>query len=143
MATVSNQPVVKEVLLDATPARVWKALTDREELKQWSFEMDKFEPVEGFEFTFYGEKSDVKFLHNCKVLEVIKEKKMKWLWSYEGVPGDTYVTFELFPEGQQTRLKVTHEGLEKLPQDDTYAKSNFEAGWNDLIGSLIKKHVEG
>lgn len=142
MATISNQPLVKEVLLDASPARVWKALTDREELKQWSFEMDKFEPVEGFEFTFYGEKDGVKFKHLCRVMEVVKERKMKWLWSYENVPGDTYVTFELFPEGDKTRLKLTHEGLEKLPQDENYARPNFEAGWNDLIGTLIKKHVE-
>src|SRR5688500_11427569 len=105
--------------------------------------MNKFEQVERFEFTFYGEKGDVKFLHNCKVLIVIKEKTIKWLCTYEEVHGQTDVTFELFPEGQQTRLKVTHEGLEKLPQDDNYAKSNFEAGWNELIGPLIKKHVEG
>src|SRR5688572_23242893 len=141
MSNIGNEPIVKEVLLDASPSRVWQALTNKEELKQWSFEMEKFEPVEGFEFTFYGEKDGVKFLHNCKVLEIIKERKMKWLWSYEGIPGDTLVTFELFPEGDRTRLKLTHEGLEKLPQDENYARSNFEAGWNDLIGSLIKKHV--
>jgi uncharacterized protein YndB with AHSA1/START domain len=142
MSTISDQPLVKEVLLDATPARVWKALTDREELKQWSFEMDGFKPEEGFEFSFFGEKDGVKFKHLCKVIEVVKERKMKWLWSYEGVPGDTFVTFELFPEGNKTRLKLTHEGLEKLPQDENYAKRNFEAGWNELIGTLIKKHVE-
>jgi uncharacterized protein YndB with AHSA1/START domain len=139
---MNNQPLVKEVLLDASPERVWKALTDKKELSQWSFEMDKFEPVEGFEFTFLGEKDNVKFVHLCKVLEIVKGKKMKWLWTYQDIPGDTYVTFELFPEGDKTRLKLTHEGLEKLPQDENYARSNFEGGWNQLIGVLIKKHVE-
>lgn len=142
MTTVSQEPIVKEVVLDATPSQVWKALTDKEEIKQWSFDMEAFEPREGFEFQFYGEKDGSKFLHLCRVLEAEKEKKMKWLWSYENVPGDTYVTFELFPEGNKTRLRLTHEGLEKLPQDNNYAKPNFEAGWSEIVGKLLPDHLQ-
>ncbi|HTM91056.1 MAG TPA: SRPBCC domain-containing protein, partial [Flavisolibacter sp.] len=98
------EPLVKEVILDAPASRVWQALTDKDELKQWCFEMEAFKPEEEFEFQFYGEKDGDKFLHLCKVLEVEVEKKMKWLWSYENVPGDTYVTFELFPQGDKTKL---------------------------------------
>src|SRR5690349_4008906 len=116
------EPLVKEVVLNAPVSRVWKALTDKDELKQWCFEMNAFEPKEGFEFQFYGEKDGHKFLHLCKVLEAETERKMKWLWSYEETPGDTYVSFELFPQGNQTKLHLTHEGLEKLPQDENYAK---------------------
>jgi uncharacterized protein YndB with AHSA1/START domain len=133
----TNQPVVKEVLLDADVETVWKAITTKEELKEWCFDMEAFEPVEGFEFRFYGEKDGVKFLHLCKVVEVLPLKKIKWLWTYKDVPGDTYVTFELSPEGQKTRLKLTHEGLEQLPQDDNYAKENFVMGWNEIIGNLL------
>jgi uncharacterized protein YndB with AHSA1/START domain len=133
----TDQPLVKEVLLDAPPSRVWKAITTPEELKQWSFDLTGFEPVKGKQFTFFGEKDGVKFLHKCEVMEIIPEKKMTWLWSYDGVPGDTYVTFELFPEGDQTRLRLTHEGLEKLPQDENYARANFEMGWTELTGKLL------
>lgn len=136
-----SAPVVKEVLLEAPASRVWKALTNKEELRQWCFDMDAFEPVEGFEFHFYGENEGVKFLHNCRVIEVKIERLMKWLWSYEGIPGDTYVTFELFPEGEKTRLKLTHEGLEKLPQDKNYRKENFEGGWNEIIGKLLVDYL--
>lgn len=135
------EPLVKEVVLDASVSRVWKALTDKDELKQWCFEMEAFQPEVGFEFRFYGEKDGYKFLHLCKVLEVEVEKKMKWLWSYKDVSGDTYVTFELFPQGNKTKLRLSHEGLEKLPQDENYAKQNFAEGWNMILGQLLPKHL--
>jgi len=93
-----TEPLVKEVILDAPVSRVWQALTNKDELKQWCFEMNAFKPEVGFEFQFFGEKDSHKFLHLCRVLEAETEKKMKLLWSYDNVPGDTYVTFELFPK---------------------------------------------
>ena len=137
-----STPITKEVLLDAPVSKVWSALTKKEELKQWCFDMEAFEPVEGFEFHFYGEKDGEKFKHNCRVLRAIPGQEMKWLWSYENVPGDTYVTFYLQPEGEKTRLTLTHEGLEKLPQDNNYSRENFVAGWNEIIGNLLPAHLE-
>lgn len=136
-----SDPLVKEVILDAPPSRVWKALTDKNELKQWCFDMEAFQPEVGFEFQFYGEKDGHKFLHLCKVLEIEIERKMKWLWTYKDVPGDTYVTFELFPQGNKTKLRLTHEGLENLPQDENYARPNFVEGWNVILGKLLPKHL--
>lgn len=135
------EPLLKEVTLDAPVSRVWKALTDKEELKEWCFGMEAFEPRVGFEFKFYGEKDGQKFLHLCKVLEVEVERKMKWLWTYKDIPGDTYVSFELLPEGDKTKLRLTHEGLEKLPQDENYAKQNFVEGWNAILGKLLPQYL--
>ena len=138
-----TEPLVKEVILDAPVSRVWQALTNKDELKQWCFEMNAFKPEVGFEFQFFGEKDGHKYLHLCKVLEAEPEKKMKWLWSYDNVPGDTYVTFELFPQGEKTKLRLTHEGLEKLPQDENYARTNFAAGWDSILGKSLPKFLSG
>jgi hypothetical protein len=53
------------------------------------------------------------------------------------------VTFELFPDGKGTRLKLTHTGLEtfegeKFPQ---YARNKFAKGWDALAGCLAE-HLE-
>jgi uncharacterized protein YndB with AHSA1/START domain len=137
-----SQPLTKEVILDAPVSRVWNALTDKEQLKQWCFDMNAFKPEPGFEFQFYGEKDGTKFLHLCKVLEAEPQKKMKWLWSYQGVAGETYVTFELFPQEDQTTLRLTHDNLESLPQDENYAKQNFVDGWNMILGELLPKFLQ-
>src|SRR6476646_10866969 len=136
-----SEPLVKEVTLDAAITSVWQALTEKDKLKQWCFEMDAFKPEAGFRFQFYGEKDGIKFLHLCEIVEVVPERKIKWLWTYKDVPGTTYVTYELFPQQEQTKLRLTHEGLETLPQDENYAKSNFVAGWNEIIGRLLPAYL--
>jgi uncharacterized protein YndB with AHSA1/START domain len=38
-------------------------------------------------------------------------KKIFYTWKYDYDPGVSLVTFELFPEGNRTRLELTHEGI--------------------------------
>ena len=135
-------PIVKEVLLNAPITRVWKAITDKNEMKNWYFDLPEFEPTVGSAFQFYGENEGRKFLHLCEVKEVIVNQKISYTWMYEGQNIETLVSFELFPEGEQTRLKLTHTGVEKLPQDRDFAKSNFEQGWTEIIQKSLKEYVE-
>jgi uncharacterized protein YndB with AHSA1/START domain len=136
-------PIVKEVTVNAAPARVWKAITDNDEMKKWYFDIKKFEPVVGFEFSFTGQgKEGEIYLHLCRITEVVPGKKLSYTWKYEGYPGESRVTFELFPEDNKTRIKLTHEGLDTFPDDPAFAKENFEAGWNAIIGTNLKEFVE-
>ncbi len=43
------EPLVVERAFDAPVAVVWKALTDKDDIKQWSFDIPEFAPVVGFE----------------------------------------------------------------------------------------------
>jgi uncharacterized protein YndB with AHSA1/START domain len=81
MTTKNNQiePLVIERTFNAPIALVWKAITTKEEMKRWSFDIKEFKPDVGFEFQFYGEKDGVKYLHRCKVTEVIPEKKLAYV----------------------------------------------------------------
>lgn len=130
-------PIIKEVLLDALAEKVWKAITDTEDMKQWYFDMVNFKPEVGCEFRFYGEKDGKKFLHLCRITEVEVNRKLSYTWMYEDHPVETVVHFELFPKGNKTLLRFTHEGLEKLPQDGDYAIENFVTGWTSLLEKSI------
>lgn len=143
MPQQQSKTVVKEILLDAPVHRVWKAITNKNEIKQWSFDIAEFEPVVGFKFTFYGEKEGRKFLHLCEVTEVQINRKLAYTWTYDSHPeAVTIVTITLTAEGSKTMLVLTHKGLEKLPQDTDFSRDNFVAGWEDIIGKHLKKHVE-
>src|SRR5580700_10693210 len=113
---MEKQPIVIERTLNASPAKVWKALTDVNEMKHWYFDVSDFKPEPGFAFEFWGENEGRKFLHLCKVIDAIPEKKISYSWSYEGYEGNSVVIFELSPHGAGTKLKLTHIGLESFPQ---------------------------
>jgi uncharacterized protein YndB with AHSA1/START domain len=138
------EPLVFERTYEAPVAKVWKAITDKNDMKQWYFDLSDFKPEVGFEFTFVGSDGKRSFLHLCKIMEVIPKKKLKHSWRYDGVEGNSHVTWELFEEGKnRTRVKLTHEGLETFPQDTTdYAKQNFTKGWTAIVGTSLLEFVE-
>src|SRR4030081_3066355 len=144
MTTKSNlaEAVVIERTFNAPVAKVWKALTDVGEMRQWYFDLKEFKAESGFEFEFIVEHEGMTYHHLCKVTEVIPQKKIAYTWRYKGHEGDSLVTFELFPDGDKTRLKLTHEGLETFPKTPAFARKSFMGGWTYLIGSSLKKFVE-
>jgi uncharacterized protein YndB with AHSA1/START domain len=139
---VVEPALVVERTYDAPVSKVWQALTNKEDIKQWSFDIKEFKPQVGFEFQFLAEKDGVKFDHRCKIIEVAKEKKLAYSWRYEGYEGNSLVTFEIFNEGNKTRLRLTHKGLETFPKNPNFAKKNFEEGWTMIIGKNLKEFVE-
>jgi uncharacterized protein YndB with AHSA1/START domain len=141
---MNSEPLIVERILDAPVSRVWKAITDKDEMKQWYFDLSAFKPEIGFEFEFSGKGSKgEEYLHLCRITEVIPEKKLSYSWRYKDYKGDSQVTFELFPEGNTTRLKLTHTGLHTFPENNPdFRKESFTQGWAELIGTNLKKHVE-
>ncbi len=142
---MKTEPFVIERTFNAPASKVWKAITDKDEMKQWYFDLAEFKPELGFEFKFYGEgKEGQKFLHLCKVTEVVTGTKLGYSWRYDGYEGISYVLFELFEEDGKTRVKLTHTGLETFPQTagNDFAKENFAAGWTEIIGKSLKEFVE-
>ena len=140
---MKTQPFIIERIYNAPVEKVWKAITDKNDMKQWYFDIAEFKPEVGFEFQFEGKKDDKTFLHLCKIIEVIVGKKLTYSWRYKGHEGISFVTFELFPEGTGTKLRLTHAGLETFPASKPdFAKENFIEGWTYIIGSSLKEFVE-
>ncbi|WP_462251576.1 SRPBCC family protein [Ferruginibacter sp.] len=141
---INSEPLITERTYYAPIEKVWKAITDNTEMKKWYFDIADFKPEVGFEFEFSGEgKEGEKYLHLCKVTEVIPEKKLTYSWRYDGLEGNSFVTFELSAEGEKTKLKLTHTGLETFPANNPdFAKESFTEGWNYITGTSLKQFVE-
>ena len=143
--TTKNQlteAVVVERTFKAPVAQVWNALTDVEQMRQWYFDLKEFKPEVGFEFEFTVDHEGVTYHHLCRITDVVPEKRIAYTWRYKDEPGDSLVTFELFDEGKNTRLKLTHTGIDTFPKTPAYARKNFETGWTAIIGSELKQFVE-
>ncbi|GAA4279294.1 SRPBCC family protein [Aquimarina mytili] len=130
--------VVKETY-DAPIESIWKALTDKEEMKKWYFDLSEFKPEVGFEFQFEGQGvKGERYIHLCKITEVIPLKRLQYSWEYENFKGSSLVTFDLSKEGNKTQLTLTHTGLETFPQDNPdFDIKNFEGGWTELLTKLL------
>jgi uncharacterized protein YndB with AHSA1/START domain len=137
-----TEGVIVERTFNAPIARVWKALTDVDQMREWYFDLTEFRPEVGFEFGFVVEHEGNTYDHRCRITEVIPQRKIAYAWRYHGHEGDSLVTFELFPEGEKTRLKLTHEGLDTFPKTAAFARQNFEKGWTSIIGAELKQFVE-
>lgn len=139
-----QEPFTIERTYSAPVSAVWKAISNRDEMVKWYFDLKEFKAEVGFEFTFEGcTKEETKYMHLCKVMEVVANKKLTYSWRYEGYEGNSFVTFELFEVGNSTRLKLTHIGLETFPQNNKdFAKTNFAAGWESIIGKSLKEFLE-
>lgn len=141
---MKHEPFVIERSYNAPVEKVWKAITDKEQMKQWYFDVPGFKPEVGNEFTFSGKGTDgTEYVHVCKVTEVIPNKKLSYTWMYKDYEGSSLLTWELFDEGETTRVKLTHEGLETFPQDKKdFGRESFSAGWNHIVGISLKEFLE-
>lgn len=141
LLNTGGEPLVIVRTLRAPVAQVWRALTQLNEIRRWFFDLEEFKPEVGFKFEFAVEHKGFNYRHVCKVTAVIPEKRIAYTWRYKGFKGDSLVTYDLVPEGRQTRLILTHAGLETFPETRSFARKNFLQGWTFISGAL-KEFVE-
>jgi len=136
--------VVVERLYNAPASDIWAAITEFDQMKQWYMkDLKSFKPVVGFETEFTVHHQGQEFPHLWKVTEVVPEKKITYDWRFAGNPGISFVTFELFPQGEKTRLRLTHTGLETFnpEKNPALARKNFKQGWMQL-GTELQTFLE-
>jgi len=139
-----DKPIVLERMFNAPSLKVWKAITDKDEMKKWYFDLPEFKAQEGCKFQFSGGPDpETQYLHLCEVTEVIPEKKLTYSWCYDGYEGNSFVTFELFGRENKTCLKLTHNGFETFPKvNKDFARGNFVEGWNHIINTSLNEYLE-
>lgn len=137
-------PIIAEYIVNAPVEKVWKALTNKNEMKSWYFEIPDFELAEGKKFNFYEPGDARKYHHQCEILEIVYNQKLKYSWAYPEFSNEkTVVTWEISTEDNGTLIKLTHEGIENF-QDlgESFSRNSFIEGWNGIIGKSLKAYLE-
>ncbi|MBV8255988.1 MAG: SRPBCC domain-containing protein [Chitinophaga sp.] len=142
---MSATPLITERVYDAPANTVWDALTQIDQLRKWYFQLDDFKAEPGFKFTFTGKDNGNVYIHLCEVKEVIPGRKITYSWVYEGYPGYSEVSWELFPEGNKTKVLLTHRGLESFNAIDnpSFQISSFQRGWGYFLNEALLKYLDG
>jgi len=141
---MDNQPVIVEATYNQPKNEVWKALTNNDELKKWYFQLEDFKPEVGFKFQFTGGPDDgPQYLHLCQITQVVVEQKLAYTWRYDGFPGNSEITWELFDDSHGCRLRLTHTGLESFTKNGKdFSKESFNGGWNYFVNDALKNYLE-
>lgn len=123
--------------------KVWKSLTDPHEMRNWYFNLPGFRPEVGYQFEFIGGTDDIQYKHFCEVVEADPKRVLSYTWRYEDNDGDSRVRFEIFPEGNSTRVRLTHSGIDSFAKcNPDLHPGNFAEGWKDIMGRMLWEHLE-
>jgi len=157
MATTSvtsdQDAIVAEIQIAAPPERVFQALSDADQLKQWFTSPDcpakswKMNARVGGSYAYESEPGSVEingvraFECHGEILESDPPRLLVYTWIanwHEDKNSRTIVRWELTPKQNGTFLRVTHSGLRKMP----IVRKDYAGGWPGVVEGL-KRFVEG
>jgi len=134
--------VVEQVYYyEASPQKVFAALTKPKKLVRWFLSDAKIKPKEGSSYTFTWEGGTS---HTGKVKKVVPDRTLILTWPdrLKGKVYETEVTFALRRKGDGTILKVTHTGF-KEGDDWVWLYGAIESGWAYFLMNLKSVLDEG
>lgn len=136
-------PVVVTHSFKVGQDHLWEAITRLERMVAWFFDnIPAFEARVGFKTRFLVHNEGRNFPHCWEIIEVIPQKKITYNWKYEGYPGDSNVSFELFPNADSTELKVTATVLEDFPDHiPEFRRESCVGGWEYFIQQSLAKYL--
>jgi uncharacterized protein YndB with AHSA1/START domain len=137
-------PFAIEAEYDVPVGKVWKAIADPDDLRQWYSDLPSFSSKVAVPHEFETtDGPDAINPDKCMAVELIEEKKISYTWKYEVYPGNSLVTFELSGEGTKTKLLFTHQGLETFPvSNPDVARDNIISSWKYMLDTAIKVFLE-
>jgi uncharacterized protein YndB with AHSA1/START domain len=145
IVTPDRDAVISEIDIAAPPKRVFRAITDPEEIRRRSPELDFFEMdtrVGGrwcFEMS-QPYKGVSRIRHEGEILELDPPRLLvyTWLANFHKDPKlRTIVRWELTPTKSGTHVKLTHSGLASEPE----IGKDYAGGWPGVLEEL-RKFVE-
>ena len=142
---MQHYPVRINYLINAPIDKVWNAITNKEAMKEWYFDIPDFDLKAGNVFNFYEPGGENKYHHRCQVLDIIPGKRFKHSWTHPShSKAETEVIWELVTEeNNTTRVFLTHDGLEKFADaGPDFTREKYLSGWHQIVGENLKNYVE-
>lgn len=136
--------VERSVLIDASPQRVWQAITDPAQLEQWyapgcPWEIPALQA--GATVKFHNTDTDIQ-LATIEVLEPLREFTLRWQLDPMH-PGLTLTnSFRLEPENGRTRVTISQAGYDSLPEDMRQEQLDQDAAAYAAIVESLQNYLE-
>lgn len=136
--------IKSSITIKAPAAKIWQALTDKAEMKEWYFDIPDFELKEGAVFNFYEPGDARQFHHQCTIKEIIPNKKFSHTWTHpDKTSGISVVSWFLNEKDGATEVVLEHEGTENFyDAGPDFAPENYQMGWDGFM-AVLKNYIYG
>jgi uncharacterized protein YndB with AHSA1/START domain len=122
----------------ASVERVFKAWTDANQLGQWFAPTDDYTTRASVDLQV-GHEYRIAITHKGGNVHTIlgtyrlidPPRKLVYTWRWENGPADTLVTVDFTPEGEATKVTITHEQFANIEDRDKHNE-----GWNGCLNRL-------
>lgn len=140
----TDEPIILTETYNAPASRVWRAITDVSEMRQWYIDnIPDFQAQVGFETKFLIVHEGRKFPHHWTVTQVDEGKRLAYDWVIEGYPGRSTSVWELMEAGGSTKLTLDCKVLEDFPGDiPEFKRESGVAGWTYFLKESLKRYLE-
>jgi len=128
-----SEPIHQEVVIQASPERVYEALTDAETFSALSGGAPaEITPEAGGAFSRFGG------MISGRIIEAVPGRLLVEAWRVGNWPPGVYsiARFELQGEGSGTKIVFDHTGF---PAEQ---REHLDAGWKANYWDGLKKHLE-
>jgi len=142
---MKKEHILVERTFNVPVKKVWSAITNPKEMKQWYFDIENFKPKVGVKFDFMGgPDGGPQYLHLCEVTEVTENEKLAHTWRYDNYPGNSLICWQLIDKGDKTIARLTHSDVHTLAEGGSdFSKESFSEGWNYILHTSLKNYLEG
>jgi uncharacterized protein YndB with AHSA1/START domain len=152
---MNDLTIKQEIIIDASIEKVFRAITDADQLTQWFPDVTILEAKEGgdVQFTFLKDKSDKldKHLHKLdkdhhvvgKIMKIVPNKELSYTWKHKDIPDfpETIVSWQLEQlDENKTKLILTHTGF---TDKDKKEYNRHTEGWSWFIRRLQNYVTKG
>lgn len=145
--TQATTPLKIELTLKikASPAAIWEALTDSDELENWWGEGVRLQAQKNGVFREpWEDNKRTKQLATGSVSRFKVNEEIQFTWKEQDWPQKTVTvcTIKIIKDGAFCDVKVNHEGWDQFSKDQSkQLMLDFKMGWNDHLQEL-KAYVE-
>lgn len=140
----TDDPIIVEQVFNLSKEKVWRSITDLDEMVKWYFDnIPEFNAEVGFKTQFNVKSGERNFLHKWLVTEVIPKKKIVYNWTYQEYPGSADMIFEIFEENNTVKLQIRVIVIEDFPDDvPEFKRESCIDGWEYFIKGKLKEYLE-
>jgi uncharacterized protein YndB with AHSA1/START domain len=136
MPGVRKRSIRKQFYIDASPKKVFRAISEPERLTRWFLHDAKLAPKKGGKYTFVWQGG---YSHTGRVVEFVDGRRLTLTWPQFADDskrlGETRLTLAVVKKGTGSLLRIEHTGFQKNERwIETYAGTH--SGWAYFVMNL-------